>query len=94
MSEKQGHISDKKRLLIGMQSIENRLLNRVYGAGRSSVFSQDGFLDLGSRVVVDKALSRLAAKGTLRRLARYVKECIWLGHRTFPRGLKQPMERH
>jgi hypothetical protein len=34
------------------------------------VFSQDGFLDLGSRAAVDKALSRLAVKGTLRRLAR------------------------
>ncbi len=53
-----------------MQSIDNKLLSRVYGAGRGSVFSQGGFLDLGSRAAVDKALSRLAKRGTIRRLAR------------------------
>jgi len=53
-----------------MQSIENRLLSRVYGAGRGSAFSQDGFLDLGSRAAVDKALSRLVEKGKIRRLTR------------------------
>jgi hypothetical protein len=34
------------------------------------VFSPHDFIDLGSRDAVDKALSRLARKGTLRRLAR------------------------
>lgn len=53
-----------------MQSIDSKLLSRVYGAGKGSVFTQGGFLDLGSRAAVDKALSRLAQKGTLRRLAR------------------------
>jgi hypothetical protein len=53
-----------------MQSIDNKLLSRMYGAGKGSVFTQGGFLDLGSRAAVDKALSRLAQKGTLRRLAR------------------------
>jgi hypothetical protein len=70
LSEKGGNISDKKRLLEDMQSVDSKLLNRVYGAGRGSVFTQGGFLDLGSRVAVDKALSRLAQKGTIRRLAR------------------------
>src|SRR6266849_4245071 len=53
-----------------MQSVDNKLLSRVYGVGRGSVFTQGEFLDLGSRAAVDKALSRLAAKGTLRRLGR------------------------
>src|SRR5258706_10045184 len=53
-----------------MQGIENKVLKRIYGAGVGSVLSQDDFLDLGSRAAVDKALSRLAAKGTIRRLAR------------------------
>src|SRR6266566_1541162 len=70
LSEKKGHISDKNRLLMAMQSIDNKLLSRVYGAGKGSVFTQGVFLDLGSRAAVDKALSRLAQKGTLRRLAR------------------------
>lgn len=53
-----------------MQSVDGKLLSRVYGAGRGSVFTPNDFLDLGSRAAVDKALSRLAAKGTLRRLGR------------------------
>ncbi len=53
-----------------MQSIDNKIKNRIYGTGRGSVFTPSDFVDLGSRVAVDKALSRLAAKGTLRRLAR------------------------
>ena len=53
-----------------MQSIDSRILNRIRGTGRGSVFSPNDFIDLGSRDAVDKALSRLARKGTLRRLAR------------------------
>jgi hypothetical protein len=72
MSEKLANISDKIRVRLGMQSLDNKLLSRVYGTGRGSVFTQDGFLDLGSRAAVDKSLSRLAQKGTLNRLARGV----------------------
>jgi hypothetical protein len=53
-----------------MQSIDYKIKSRVYGSGRGSVFSPNDFLSLGSRHAVDKALSRLVAKGTLRRLAR------------------------
>ena len=53
-----------------MISIYNRILNRIYGSGRGSVFTPSDFLDLGSRAAIDKALSRLAQKGTLRRLHR------------------------
>lgn len=53
-----------------MKSIDNMVLSRVYGSGRGSVFTTSSFLDLGSRAAVDKALSRLVQKGTLRRLAR------------------------
>jgi hypothetical protein len=38
------------------------------------VFTSTNFLDLGSRSAVDKALSRLAAKTTIRRLARGLYE--------------------
>ena len=53
-----------------MQSIDSRIVHRIRGTGRGSVFSPHDFIDLGSRDAVDKALSRLARKGTLRRLAR------------------------
>lgn len=53
-----------------MISIDKRILNRIYGSGRGSVFTPGDFLDLGSRAAVDKVLSRLSQKGTLRRLHR------------------------
>jgi hypothetical protein len=53
-----------------MQSIDSNILNRIYGFRRGSVFTPGRFLDLGSRDAVDKALSRLTQKGTIRRLAR------------------------
>lgn len=66
-----------------MQSIENKLRNRIYGHGRGSAFTPSDFLDLGRRDAVDKALSRLVTRGTLRRLTRglyeYPKEHLELG---------------
>jgi hypothetical protein len=53
-----------------MQSIDSNILSRIYGAGRGSVFTPGRFLDLGSRDAVDKVLSRLVQKGTIRRLTR------------------------
>ncbi|MBN1615655.1 MAG: hypothetical protein JW950_14430 [Deltaproteobacteria bacterium] len=53
-----------------MQSIDSNILSRIYGGGRGSVFTPGRFLDLGSRDAVDKVLSRLVRKGTIRRLAR------------------------
>ena len=53
-----------------MQSIDSRILSRIYGRGKGCVFTPGDFLDLGSRQAVDLALHRLAKKGTLRRLAR------------------------
>jgi hypothetical protein len=57
-----------------VQTIDNRLISRIYGSGRGSAFTPNDFLDLGKRDAVDKALSRLAAKGTIRRLARGLYE--------------------
>lgn len=52
------------------QSIDSRILNRIYGLGRGAVVIPGDFLDLGSRRAVDLTLHRLTKKGTLRRLAR------------------------
>ena len=53
-----------------MQSIDSKILSRIYGRGRGCVVTPGDFLDLGSRQAVDLALHRLVKKGTLRRLAR------------------------
>ena len=51
-----------------MQSIDSKVLNRIRGTGRGSVFSPGTFLDLGSRDAIYKVLSRLTQKGIIRRL--------------------------
>ncbi len=53
-----------------MQSIDSKILSRIYGHGKGSVVTPGDFMDLGSRQAVDLVLHRLAKKGTLRRLAR------------------------
>lgn len=53
-------------------TVEEQLLKRIRGRGRGSVFVPTQFLDLGTRAAIDKALSRLAAEGTIRRLTRGV----------------------
>jgi len=53
-----------------MQSVDSRILSRIYGRGRGCVVTPGEFLDLGSRQAVDLALHRLTKRGTLRRLAR------------------------
>jgi len=57
-----------------VQTIDSKLKSRIYGHGRGSVFTRKDFLDLGGRDAVDKALSRLATRGEVRRLARGLYE--------------------
>ena len=52
-----------------MKTIDFKLKSRIYGSGRGSAFTPNDFLDIGGRDAVDKILSRLAVKGTIRRLA-------------------------
>jgi hypothetical protein len=56
------------------QSIDNSILNRIYGSKRGAMFTPSDFLDLGSRGGVDLALHRLIEKKILRRLARGLYE--------------------
>ncbi len=64
-------------------SIQNTILYRIRGKGRGWAFSARHFLDLGGRNAVDKALSRLAHKGLIRRLGLgiydYPKTSLELG---------------
>lgn len=51
-----------------MTSLYKSVLYRIRGHGRGSAFTSGDFLDLGSRAAVDKALSRLCAAKTIRRI--------------------------
>ncbi len=52
------------------QSIENKIVSRIYGKKRGWVFTPNHFFDLGSRTAVAQSLVRLSKSGTIRRLAR------------------------
>lgn len=65
-----GGISYKTMLPIAVQTIDKRIVSRIYGRGRDIVFTPTQFLDLGSRRAVDVVLHRLAKAGTIRRLSR------------------------
>ena len=52
------------------EAVDAKITKRVHSWGRGSVFTQNQFFDLGSRAAVDKALSRLATAGKIRRLSR------------------------
>lgn len=53
-----------------MQSVEIKVIYRVYGHQRGWAFSKNDFLDLGGDDLVRKALSTLEGKGTIRRVLR------------------------
>ena len=53
-----------------MKSIESKTSARIYGNQRGWAFSKIDFSDLGSDADIRKALSELAAKGTIRRVLR------------------------
>ena len=50
--------------------IDRAMLSRTKARGDGWVFSPTDFLDLGTRHAVDKALSRMAAAASIRRVAR------------------------
>jgi Family of unknown function (DUF6088) len=52
------------------QSIESKILDRVYGHGRGWVFTPKYFSGLGDMRSIGMALTRLLRKGTIRRLDR------------------------
>lgn len=53
-----------------MSAVSDSIGKRIRAWGRGSVFTPSDFLDLGGRTAVDQTLSRLAARGNIRRLAR------------------------
>jgi len=52
------------------QSLDSRVFRRIRRGAGGALFSPRDFLDLGGRAAVDKALSRLAQAGSIRRIGR------------------------
>ena len=52
------------------QSIDNKIINRIYGHGKGWAFTPAHFSDLGSRDAVASALKRYRQSGLIRQLAR------------------------
>lgn len=52
------------------QSIDSKVISRIYGKKRGWTFSPTHFSDLGDRPAVGMALSRLAKRGVIDRIAR------------------------
>jgi len=71
-----------------MQSIEDKIVSRIYGRGRGWAFSQKDFSQLGRREAIDVSLYRLKKKGTIRRVIRgiyeYPKNSILLNTKLSP----------
>lgn len=53
-----------------MQTIENKIVSRIYGRGRGWAFGANDFASDFGRSSVDWALSKLVAAGTIRRIGR------------------------
>ncbi|MCB0308583.1 MAG: hypothetical protein KDD48_04370 [Bdellovibrionales bacterium] len=51
------------------QTIENKVISRIYGKGRGWSFTPSHFSDLGNNTIIRKSLSNLEKKGKIRRLA-------------------------
>ena len=52
------------------QSIDKKVINRIFGHGRGWVFTPANFSDLGSRDAIASALRRYRQSGLIRQLAR------------------------
>lgn len=65
------------------QSVDSKIISRIYGHGRGWVFTPSHFKDLGSRDAIASALKRHKQAGVIRQLARslydYPKEHPQLG---------------
>jgi len=53
-----------------MNAITDTILRRIRAKRRGWVFTPKNFADIGTRAAIDQTLSRLARKGTIRRLDR------------------------
>lgn len=52
------------------KTFEKQIVSRIYGHGRGWSFSTADFIPIGTRPIIDVALSRLCKKGLIRRVIR------------------------
>ena len=69
-----------------MQSVENKIVSRIYGSQKGWAFSKNDFMDLGGDDLIRKALSILEVKGTSRRVLRGLYD-----YPRFSKLLNEPM---
>jgi len=86
LSQNERAICDKKEYKSLMQSVDNKIVSRIYGHQRGWSFSKNDFLDLGGDDAIRKALSRLEGKGTIRRVMRGLYD-----YPKFSKLLSEPM---
>jgi len=69
-----------------MQSIENKILSRIYDRGTGFTFSSFDFISEFNDYNIDKALSNLTKEGKIRRITRdiydYPVACVTGGAKT------------
>jgi len=70
MSEITVIFSDKVFQLSDSKSLDKQLVSLIYGKGRGWSFSKKDFSHLGELASIDRTLSRMAEKGTIRRVIR------------------------
>jgi len=58
-----------------VQSVENKILSRIYGRGKGWAFSSNDFVTEFNRNQVDNALSDLTKDGKIRRVCRGIYDC-------------------
>src|ERR1700722_3764709 len=73
------------------QTVEERIVSRIYGNGRGWGFSPADFADLGTRSAVDQTLNRREKEGLIRRVIRGVYD--YPRHSNFLKGKSQPRRR-
>ena len=64
------NIRNKLIHVMPKQSIDNKVISRIYGKKRGWAFTPKAFSDLGARPAVGMALSRLAKKDVIQRIGR------------------------
>ncbi len=70
MSRKSIVFCDTLQSTFVTQSIDKKLISRIRGKGRGSVWTTTDFADLGERTAIAKALSRHVEAGDIKRIGR------------------------
>lgn len=70
LSEITAYFSDRLSTVNKTKTLEKQLLKKIYSNGRGWVFSKKDFTHLGDPASIDRTLSRMAEKSSVRRVMR------------------------